>query len=471
MGRVYVGWRQDDPSIRVAIKTPLSSLNPDHQRAFLEEARAALRVAGPQVVAVVDWGTEPAFIAFEFVEGGTLDLEIRRRVAERLPWSEHDLSRLFRQLVSAMIAINASLVHRDLKPPNIFHNQKGEIKVGDFGIAKYIDELTRTLTFKGWGSLPYMAPEALSGGAVDWRADQYSLGVVFFEMATFQHPFVGDEQELIRKHHYERPPRITQILPLLSERLATLVATMLEKRADDRYQSWGALDDALVSIQEGSGMGSSPVREDPLASLAAARIEAVRAKELEQEQRETELNRRTQQRIDLAKYWSDIIFAPIKTRVSLLNRSLPEPLTIRTFGPSEPVFSIEVGFLAASFSIWIEALPGDGPEDILAWGRISTASGLPWIGNLYLSPLPIPYGTWLEVKMTPHPLYQQGVPTDTMGGTYRVLGPNILAMNWMALEYQRSKKRVASQVQYFEKPIDFTSVVDECFANLIRGVA
>jgi serine/threonine protein kinase len=120
MAEVYEGWAKDDPTVHVALKVPLPHLSREGADLFLREAQAAQRVSGPHVVPVVDWGQSPDFIAFEFIDGPTLDTELHTWQREQRVRGDRELVPLFRQLVAAMKAINTQVIHRDLKPANIF---------------------------------------------------------------------------------------------------------------------------------------------------------------------------------------------------------------------------------------------------------------------------------------------------------------------------------------------------------------
>ena len=90
------------------------------------------------------------------------------------------------------------VIHRDIKADNIFLAVDG-LKIGDFGISKYVGEITRSRTFKGWGTVAYMAQKQLP--ETPWTGDRpTSLGIVFYEMAAFKRPFVGSDDELARAH-------------------------------------------------------------------------------------------------------------------------------------------------------------------------------------------------------------------------------------------------------------------------------
>ena len=251
MAKVYVGTRHDDPHIQVAIKIPDTSLDKHVQDLFLREAEAAQMVSSDYVVRVVDWGSAPPFIAFDYIKGETLAVLLQRRQESEEQWSELELIHMFRQLVMAMAAINKEVIHRDLKPANIFVD--GDVlKVADFGIAKYAGEATRSRTLKGWGTLEYMAPEAFDNGTVDWRADQYSLGIVFYELATLRHPFANvspSRQE--RARIFKVLPRVRGVRPDIAESLDEIVAHMLQPRVESRFQSWTNVLAALDAADAG----------------------------------------------------------------------------------------------------------------------------------------------------------------------------------------------------------------------------
>src|SRR5438552_3139624 len=121
MADVYLGESGQDPDLHVAIKVLRATLDDAARAMFLREAEAAQRVAGPDVVKVVDWGDNPPFIAFEYIQGRTMGKELSERRAQQAYWSESELLDLFAQLVGALDAINRQVIHRDLKPDNIFY--------------------------------------------------------------------------------------------------------------------------------------------------------------------------------------------------------------------------------------------------------------------------------------------------------------------------------------------------------------
>lgn len=473
MAEVYLGILRDDPSIRVAIKIPLPDLDDNYRSLFLREADAAQAVNNTHVVHVVDWGDGPTFIAYEFIEGGTLVNELRRRQGEQLFWSEEQLINLYRQLVEAMTAINEIVIHRDLKPENIFL-QDSILKVSDFGISKYVGEVTRSKTFKGWGSAPYMAPETFRGESIDWRADQYSLGVIFYEMATLQRPFTGDWEALERMHLYERPSRVTSVRKDVSERLASMIAKMLEKRAEDRWPSWQKLAAELDAIEKRlPAEEQNPREEDTLVHKAAEQIEFLRKKNLQEQQRIEEERREEKEHQQLLDYWTNYFFEKIQKRIEELNESLGDS-AIRF--ERSPMWC-QLSFINSRLQITLQAVPINAQADFMLWGKVDLTSNLrAMVSNLILLSEPLPYGTWYEVEMKMDPWVRPGVnpdEEDNKGGSYRVIGSEraVLAENWEALQFQREWRNVMSLVGYNEKLLDFEILLEQLMQVLVEDAA
>lgn len=470
MAEVYLGSSPDAPEAHVAIKIPRQDLKESIRGLFLREAEAASHVSGPHVVRVVDWGEEPPFIAFEFIEGGTLAAELQNRQREQRFWSEAELVHLYRQLVEGMSAINTEVIHRDLKPDNIFFDD-GVLKVGDFGIAKYVGEVTRTRTFKGVGTPLYMSPETFRGASVDWQTDQYSLGVVFYEMATLQPLFVGDWDELERLHLFQRPPRVTTVVTGLSERLATMIARMLEKRPDQRFPSWEAILSELDLLEEGSRAPEDAPSESALVQKAAEQVEAVRSEALQRERIAEERRTKTQARQELLEYWAEEFFGQVQSRVDGLNQSLGEE-AIRFSRSGGPEGRCYVSFISAQLEIMLGTVSIEASEDVMLWGWIQVqTSRTALCGNLLLTAEPPPYGTWYDVTMRVFASMDAGFkPYDDVGGRYTVIGGNrlVVALNPEALLQQRRKRNVISGVNYEEETLNFGMLLDKAMQLLVE---
>jgi len=194
MGAVY---KARDPAIDrlVAVKTVGGALSAwsEHQDEFHErfrrEAQAAGRLTHPHIVSVYDLGVEEAtetpFIVMEYVAGVSLATLLKEN--PELPVDQ--ALEIVEQIASALAeAHEHGVVHRDIKPANIFLDQRGRVKVGDFGIAR-LEGSELTLTGVGLGTPGYLAPELLRGAAADARSDLFALGVVAYQLLTGKKPF------------------------------------------------------------------------------------------------------------------------------------------------------------------------------------------------------------------------------------------------------------------------------------------
>lgn len=524
MGRVYEGHRQDEPSIRVAIKVP----RPEYAETFLREAEAAQRVAdSPHVVPVMDWGNDPSpFIAFRFIEGPTLRKVLERRRALNEFWSEVELIGLFRQLVDAMKAINTHVVHRDLKPANIF-DDTGSLRVADFGLSKYVGEVTRADTYKGGGTDAYMAPEVWifregrEDTVIDWAADQYSLGIVFYEMATLQRPFAGAARDLKDGHLFKRPARVTDMVHSLSDRVASLISRMIEKAVGKRFASWDEITAELDTIAQQRTVVVQDEFAAGVSRQAAAQIEQLRGRTLDQQRWEDRSRQKTQQSLDLLDYWAAEIFGHLRERVESVNVELGEDaLSYNLIRPEVTAQRCTVGFVDTTAQLVVDLdavlfrLPApttptpavpvgttfirihspEPPYDVPLWGivQLSTPRGGDAF-NVLLSEDTSPYGAWSEITMTPPGQSRIGyTPPDfrfdeQKGRRYRLVTKSqnatapsradvVIALTWKALYEQRPFRKEAGisyppltgvELDFDEVRLDFEARLDRLIGALV----
>ncbi len=282
MGQVYLA---DDTKLgrRVALKLlpPEMAADPERFRRFQREARLAADLNHPNVVTIfsVEETEGLPFITMERVEGKTL-----AELVTSDGWGCGQILEVAEQLVDALAAAHEhGIIHRDLKPANVMVATDGRLKVLDFGLAKHRAPpesgedagSTRTLTVAGHllGTLLYMSPEQLQGRPVDPRADIFSFGVVFYEMATGRRPFRGDSAaELISTILRDTPVPVTEINPGLPRQLERIVRRCLEKDPEKRYQSAAELRHDLEELRwELAGERVRARRIDPVANLARIR--------------------------------------------------------------------------------------------------------------------------------------------------------------------------------------------------------
>ena len=232
---------------------------------FEHEARAAFAVNHPNIIAVNAYGLlddQTPFLAMEIVDGETLAELLQD--SGPLPMAAA-LPIIIQVCFGLAHAHNNGVVHRDIKPSNIMIlkgmelGTEGSVKILDFGIAKFshrdggeIQALTKTGEI--FGSPLYMSPEQCMGSQVDFRSDIYSLGCVIFETLTGRAPFTGNNAlATLMMHQSEPAPTLSEGAggKEFPEELESIVAKMLEKDPEDRYDSLGIVAHDLASIVKG----------------------------------------------------------------------------------------------------------------------------------------------------------------------------------------------------------------------------
>ncbi len=235
---------------------------------FLREGRSACRLDHPNAVTVLDFSiTEEGipFLVMEFLEGHSLDVELRR--VGRLSVSR--VSEILLPVCAVLAEAHASgVIHRDIKPQNIFlhrNRQREVVKVLDFGVAKLVHESMRgqrlTLEGIGPGTPLYMAPERFEEKPYDGRADVYSLGVVMYELFSGHPPFIdltdNNPIRLALRHLDEEPVSLRRKVPGLPAKVDELVLAALAKDPGNRPQAL-ELQRLLANVAAGSSESSTP---------------------------------------------------------------------------------------------------------------------------------------------------------------------------------------------------------------------
>jgi tetratricopeptide (TPR) repeat protein len=248
MGRVY---KAEDRELgdTVAVKTLLSSTiaSADQER-LLREVQICRRITHPNVVRVYDIGrfAGGAFVTMEYLEGHTLDQELRTKGQLSLSLVRDVLAQVLAGLEEAH---GLRIVHRDLKPSNVF--LAGErAKILDFGIARQEDtDHGLTMTGEVLGSPKYMSPEQIEGEELDGRSDLYALGVLAYVMLAGREPFTGRTPSAIALAQLrEPPPDIAQYRADLPAEWLAVLARLLAKKREGRFASAGETRDVVKAL-------------------------------------------------------------------------------------------------------------------------------------------------------------------------------------------------------------------------------
>lgn len=218
---------------------------------FIREARVAAKLNHPNIVTIheINQWEGQLFIAMEFVDGEPLDsLLCKDRRREGLPLDR--VLDIAIQLCSGLKqAHRLDIVHRDIKPQNILMDTDNRVKILDFGIAKFLDDVALTQPLDTIGTIQYMSPEQLRGYEVDSRTDIWALGVLMYQLLSGTLPFQGEYAEaIIYSILHEEPPRLSQLRSDLPAPLCRIVRRALAKKVDERYGDVSELLDGLRAL-------------------------------------------------------------------------------------------------------------------------------------------------------------------------------------------------------------------------------
>ncbi len=282
MGEVYLA---DDTVLRreVAVKrlSPKLRSDPDARNHILREAQRASALSSPNIAGIYDVVEEQdeLLLVMEYVEGESL--RHRMRSAPAMPLES--FLPIAIQCADALTAAHArGIAHRDIKPENVMLTATGLVKVLDFGLARRLpplDEGSDTASLESVsssyaGTPGYMAPEVLREEATDTRADIFSLGVVFYEMLTGQHPFGhGKSVAVLDRVLHQDPRPLQEAAPGSPKELQRILSKMLAKEPSARYATAADLAVDLRALQRGTAVAELPtlsLRSRVLTALLAA---------------------------------------------------------------------------------------------------------------------------------------------------------------------------------------------------------
>ena len=247
MGEVYVA---EDPKLsrKVALKVlpPEMAAKPERLMRFEREAKAVAALNHPNIVTIhsVEEADGLHFLTMELVEGKTLSELIPKK---GLPLNQFlDIAIALADAVAA--AHQKGITHRDLKPDNMMVSNEGRLKILDFGLAKFKQEIAQegvselptqsgTQESRILGTVAYMSPEQAAGKTVDHRTDIFSIGIILYQMLTGQRPFSGDTTTtLLSSIIKDTPASVTEINPAVPRDLGRIIKRCLTKDPERRYQ-------------------------------------------------------------------------------------------------------------------------------------------------------------------------------------------------------------------------------------------
>lgn len=246
MAYVYKAYdRVEGRWVAIKILKEEFSNNSDFLRRFRNESKAIAVLNHPNIVKVYDvsFGDQIQYIVMEFIDGITLKEYIEQEGTIRWQEAVHFTTQI---LMALECAHEKGIIHRDIKPQNIMLLQDGSIKVADFGIARFLQSETQTMTDKAIGSVHYIAPEQASGDYITDKADIYSVGVMLYEMLTGKLPFVADNAVSVALMQLQAKPVMPRELnPSIPRGLEQITMRAMEKNPVDRFQSAGEMLDDL----------------------------------------------------------------------------------------------------------------------------------------------------------------------------------------------------------------------------------
>ena len=246
----------------VARKTFLNGFGEDHEQQFLREAQIIGQLSDPCIVQLYDVGIDEhgtPFLVMEYVAGKTLEdhLGSSTLTAQRACAWAADLAG------ALALAHRAGIIHGDVKPGNILVTAENKVKLGDFGIARFVSQISGSGLLMGTPA--YLAPEQIQGEPQDPRSDQFALGVVLYQMLTGLKPFDGSSLGAVCAQILNADPvPPSRHNPALPQALDLIIARCLAKNPKDRFPSCDELASALYPLARSRPSSAAPKTRKPI---------------------------------------------------------------------------------------------------------------------------------------------------------------------------------------------------------------
>lgn len=387
-GQVFMAERINDRN-KFAIKTMLNAFpSSEEYLAFQNELETASKIVSDNVIKYIYFhdGTKynelPPYIIMELANNGTLKDLIDSHKKNKQYFSTNELLNIFLQLSRGMSAINTHLIHRDIKPENILVCDD-TFKITDFGLAKYADATTRqNITFKGYGTSPYCAPELWRGECNTTQMDIYSMGIVFYELATLDYPYLVTNNNYKDAHLYGSIKTMSnKDLPPF---LVSLITKMLQKPCRKRFSSW----DEIINILE-KNIDCNSINNQ-MSLLVSSALSLQNAADTALLKKENELKLKEDMNMAHCKkimsYFNEEILSQIYEFASQFNNQYPSgKIEIKShFIPSNKNNRVTIKMPnTQTISISIKALFDEDFENVISYERYSNYQIVSGKRNLY----------------------------------------------------------------------------------------
>lgn len=246
MGEIYKGIEKSSNTDVILKLIPIDDSS--YEKLLKTEIDLSKNFSNPNIVVtrcggkIEIEGTQYFFLIQDFYRNGNLRSFIKSKQSLEVCFSQ------IMDILNGMKEINSKIVHRDLKPENILVDDDNHLRISDFGLAKYIDEQTRTKSFKGAGTRPYMAPECWTSSSNTIAMDIYALGIIFYEIFTGELPFKANNDLEWSQHHLFSPmPSILDIRSDCPVKVNQIIQKMTAKRFTERYES---IDEIICAFKQ-----------------------------------------------------------------------------------------------------------------------------------------------------------------------------------------------------------------------------
>ena len=236
-------------TVAVKIIKPEFADKPENLIRFENEARFSSTLNHPNIIKIYDYSKQDSlpYIVNEYVKGQTLRdfLDFKKK------FQVNEACRIMLQLCDAVIYIHSkNIIHRDIKPQNIYYDTNGDVKLGDFGISYLLNSTFNINENKRvMGTAQYLAPEIVKGHLPTFQTDIYAIGITFYELVTGKVPFDGTNPSEIAKLHISGTiPSPQKIIPSLPKEVSNIIYKATNKNLNLRYKNVQEMKNDLISL-------------------------------------------------------------------------------------------------------------------------------------------------------------------------------------------------------------------------------